>query len=252
MNLAYVRTVCGFTLIELLVVMAIIAILSALLLPALSRARASAQRADCLSNMRQICLGIHVYAGDNKDTLPIAPGVTFEQLNTNHFLIYYKRLVKNYLGLHGDSSSQDKIFACPADTFYYDFPNPAYDAQSMHDQVNSDYSSYGFAGRGETNPVPPAFLNETSYGGVGGMRLSSVRKPDKTILLLELSAGFPWSWHQPQPLPAGQFGFCDAKNLVGFVDGHVSYLKMYYDPNRPIPTCNYEPPDGYDYTWHGD
>ncbi len=59
----------AFTLIELLVVIAIIAILAALLLPALSRAKEQGRRAKCMSNMRQIALGIVLYAGDNNDNL---------------------------------------------------------------------------------------------------------------------------------------------------------------------------------------
>jgi prepilin-type N-terminal cleavage/methylation domain-containing protein/prepilin-type processing-associated H-X9-DG protein len=60
----------GFSLIELLVVIAIIAILAALLLPTLGRVKAKSLRVVCVNNLRQTAFGIHLYAGDNEDSLP--------------------------------------------------------------------------------------------------------------------------------------------------------------------------------------
>ena len=66
------RTLSGFTLIELLVVIAIIAILAAMLLPALSRARLKAQGVQCMNNSKQLSLAWRMYADDNGDRIPFA------------------------------------------------------------------------------------------------------------------------------------------------------------------------------------
>lgn len=246
------RRKSGFTLIELLVVIAIIAILAALLLPALARAKATAKRTGCISNLRQISLGVHLYAGDHGDTFPAARNVTWNVLETNHFAIFYKRLIRNHVGLQGASSAQDKLFACPADKFYYDFPTMAYEPESLHNQLASDYSSYAFNGSPEIKPTPPAYLDEDSYGGISGMKHAAIKGPEKTVLLSELAALFPWSWHQPQKLASGKYGISDTKDMMSFVDGHTGFIKIYWNAALNTTSCSYDPPAGYEYKWHGD
>lgn len=188
----------AFTLTELLVVIAVLAILAALLLPVLSSAKARAQRTICMNNLRQINLGIRMYSDESNDALP-------STTNTNGFILYsgYKELMKHYLGLRGSASPQDKIFSCPADSFFPSFlltndptPSPPYNVhQSLHDQLFSDYSSYSFNGGDGVLRTNSIRGDVYTWLGLKNRKFSSVRNPSRTILVSEASARFPWSWH---------------------------------------------------------
>jgi prepilin-type N-terminal cleavage/methylation domain-containing protein len=234
----------GFTLVELLVVIAIIGILAALLFPAVSNAKAKARRTACLNNLRQINVGLRLYSDDSSDKAPSTPGtISSPGLNWSG----YKKLTKSYVGLNGPSSPQEKLFACPADTFYYNMAGSFERvSKGMHEEA-PDYLSYAFnGGNARTNSNAP---------GISGRTLSSIRNPSRTVLVAESPAFIPYSWYDPRPTASnGAPMFDGAKDLVSFVDGRVSYVKIYWGGNKPpgALALHHDPPAGYDYQWSGD
>jgi prepilin-type N-terminal cleavage/methylation domain-containing protein/prepilin-type processing-associated H-X9-DG protein len=102
----------GFTLVELLVVIGIIAVLIALLLPALGRAREHAQSVSCMSNLRQINLALLQYANDNKLTLPPYGNIA----NYADDRWWYS-LIRRYIGLPKDSPKivTKDLLRCPSE-----------------------------------------------------------------------------------------------------------------------------------------
>jgi prepilin-type processing-associated H-X9-DG protein len=231
-------------LIELLVVIVIIAILAALLFPTLSAAKARSQRTVCLNHLRQINLGVRMYSDDSSDKAPQNSGITNAPILN---WVGYKNQMKQYVGLKGNSSANDALFACPADKFYYDVTgNFGFVSKGLHETSISDFSSYAFNGGNARG---------SNTLGIAGKTITSIKDPTRTVLVAEFSAFVPWSWHQPRKTAAGQLPMLDdAKNMVSFVDGHVSYIKIYWGGNNPPGSLalHHEPPAGYNYKWSGD
>ena len=227
----------GFSLIELLVVIAIIAILAALLLPALNRAKGAARRTLCLNNEREIDLATRLYADDHADVI---------SFYTNEIYFSYKDNIIPYLGATQNTFTNNPVFICPADDFNLNGPigvwvDKGLGGTGFYTQAWTHYASYWFNGlaRGDN----------TNDLGMAQKPFTTVRQPSLTVLGGEISGGIGVSSHvRAQPLQ-----FQNAKNVMGFVDGHVSLIPMFWNGQvgQPGFPAFYEPIAGYDYKWTG-
>ncbi len=221
----------GFALPDLLVILAVGALLAAVLVPLATHARSKSRLAQCIANLQQVSRACLLYAEDHKGSLP-----TLDSSPPPGAWWYYKEQVKGYAGLTGPSSANDRIFACPADRGYdegIEKVTPFWQSRKH------DYTSYNFNG-----------VNLPGVPNIAGRTVSSIREPARTLLVMEWTAHAPLSWHRSQTGRQNQPFYNNAESVVGFVDGHVEFIPIYYDGINAAYTR--DPIAGYGYKYSGD
>jgi len=137
----------GFTLIELLVVIAIIALLAAILFPVFSRARENARRSSCLSNLKQIGLGLMQYTQDYDEMLPYACFGTSCNGNTQ-YPTRYKWMDAIY-----PYTNSAQLFNCPSNSAFSEYkPLSTTSTDDYGDYIINSSVGYGQSSRG-TSPA---------------------------------------------------------------------------------------------------
>jgi prepilin-type N-terminal cleavage/methylation domain-containing protein len=256
----------GFTLIELFVVIAIIAILAAMLLPALSKAKAKAQGIHCMNNTKQVMLGWYMYAGDHEDFLvPNSDGGTARRYNwitgwldnqnaadnTNHMhLIGEGALLAPYV-------HNPEVYKCPADKSMSIHGGQAYPrvrSLSMNGWVGWNYSRPGYS------------WGDAAAANVWVMqiKMSNIRTPAHTwVLVDEREDSINDGWFAVDMMNTGRSArivdypasYHNKAGGLSFADGHAE-IKKWLDPRTtPVLTSgqniplNVASPNNQDVAW---
>jgi len=196
-------TIRNFTLIELLVVIAIIAILASMLLPALGKARETAKKIKCLSNVKQITLSIYTYSDDFEGYLPITG--TYEGAYT-----YWHKLIMLTKHMPGTYSLIPKgVYQCPSET----------NATS--------------AGKGSHYGLSTYLHNSETSSTKRYQKLNNIPQPSGIAMVGDKDPVEHTNFSGSETNYA-KFRHTNGKGMnIGWVDGHATWLENQKVPNVP-------------------